>query len=114
MSKPPRYIDVNLLQERLEQVSSEPDYMHEGETWDVGVSLAGTIADHIPTADVREVVLCKNCIYGRAPDLHKSPEKYYRSDCVVCQCEDTIGDEPMIYPPTHYCGYGKTVTQEEE
>ena len=54
MLKPPRYIDVNLLQERLEQVSREPDYMHEGETWDVGVSLAGTIADHIPTADVRE------------------------------------------------------------
>ena len=50
-----RYIDANELQKRLAQIANEPDYLHEGETWDTGVCLAGTQVDLIPTADVVEV-----------------------------------------------------------
>ena len=50
-----RYIDANKLQEDFEKIADEPDYMHEGETWQTGIYLAGTITDMQPTADVVEV-----------------------------------------------------------
>lgn len=53
-------------------------------------------------------VRCKNCKFSRPLDRTKSPEKYYRDDCVVCECEDVVGDEPMIYPSIHYCGFGRS------
>ena len=56
---------------------------------------------------VVEVVRCKDCQYGRPIDITKSPEKYYRDDCVVCECEDVVGEEPMIYQPDHFCRCGK-------
>ena len=58
-------------------------------------------------ADFVEVVRCSQCKYGRKIDKNRSPEKYFRNDCVVCECEDVVEDEPMIYPPTHFCSYGK-------
>lgn len=61
----------------------------------------------IPTADVVEVVRCKDCEHSREIDISKSPEKYFRQDCVVCECESVVGDEPMIYLPTHFCSYGE-------
>ena len=50
-----RYIDANELQCKLEQVAKEPDYMHDGDTWDTGVRLAGLCVDKMPTADVEVV-----------------------------------------------------------
>lgn len=50
-----RYIDANKLQKDFEKVADEPDYMHEGETWQTGIYMAGTITDTQPTADVVEV-----------------------------------------------------------
>lgn len=58
-----RYIDANKLQERLTQIESEPDYQHENENWCVGVCLAGTQVDLMPTADVVPVIRCKDCKY---------------------------------------------------
>ena len=52
-------------------------------------------------------VQCKDCKNGRPIDKNKCPEKYFKEDCVVCECEDVVGDEPMIYEPTHFCSYGK-------
>ena len=61
----------------------------------------------IPASDVVEVVRCKDCKHGRPIDKTKSPEKYYRDYCVVCKCEDVVGEEPMIYQPDHFCRCGK-------
>ncbi|MGN1157790.1 MAG: hypothetical protein ACI4TK_16560 [Agathobacter sp.] len=62
----------------------------------------------LPIVDAVEVVRCAKCLHGRSIDKNKVPEKYFKPDCVVCECEEVVGDEPMIYPPTHYCSFGKT------
>ena len=64
--------------------------------------------NYLPTVDAEVVVRCKNCKFSRPLDRTKSPEKYYRDDCIVCECEDVVGDEPMIYPSIHYCGFGRS------
>ena len=53
------------------------------------------------------VIRCKNCRYGKPLDRTKPPFKYYKDGCIVCTCEDVVGDEPMVYLPTHYCSYGE-------
>ena len=53
-------------------------------------------------------IRCKDCKFSRPLDRTKSPEKYYRDDCIVCECEDVVGDEPMIYLSEHYCSYGRS------
>lgn len=63
--------------------------------------------EYAPTADITEVVRCEKCLHGRSIDKNKVPEKYFKPDCVVCECEEVVGDEPMIYLPTHYCSFGK-------
>lgn len=60
-----------------------------------------------PTVDAVKVVRCNNCKYGRPIDKTKAPEKYFRDDAVVCECEDVVGDEPMIYPSSHFCSCSK-------
>ena len=64
--------------------------------------------------DAVEVTRCKNCKYGRPIDNTRSPEKYFKHDCVVCECEDVVGDESMIYPPSHFCSYGKERGKNEQ
>lgn len=56
---------------------------------------------------VIEIVRCKDCKYGRPIDKTKAPERYYRDDTIVCECEDIVGDEPMVYLDSHFCSYGK-------
>jgi hypothetical protein len=63
--------------------------------------------EKFPAADVVEVVRCKDCEHARPIDKTKAPEKYFKDDCVVCECEDVIGEEPMIYRPDHFCSYGE-------
>ena len=58
--------------------------------------------------DYEKVVMCKDCKHGRPLDRTKSPFKYYKDGCVLCECEDVVGDEPMVYLPTHFCSYGET------
>ena len=65
------------------------------------------------TNDTVDVTRCSKCIYGRPIDNTKCPEKYYKDDCVVCECEDVVGCEPMIYPPNHFCSYGKKKSEKE-
>lgn len=57
--------------------------------------------------DMVLVVHCKNCKHGKSLDKTKPPFKYYKDDCVMCTCEDVVGDEPMVYLPNHYCSYGE-------
>lgn len=67
----------------------------------------GTMIDALPAADVVEVVRCKDCKYGRPIDKTKEPEKYFKGDCIVCECWNVVGDEPTIYIPHHFCSYGE-------
>lgn len=67
-----------------------------------------------PTIDAVPVVRCKDCGHGRPIDKTKAPERYYRDDCIVCQCENVVGDEPMVYIPTHFCSYGERRSDEDE
>jgi len=54
-----------------------------------------------------EIVRCINCIYSKPIDTTMPPYKYYRPECIICQCEDVVGDEPMVYLPNHFCSFGK-------
>ena len=71
-----RYIDANELQHILEKIANEPDYLHDGDTWDTGVNIAGVQVDLMPTADVVEV---KHGIWTFARSGRK----------VVCSCCET-------------------------
>ena len=57
--------------------------------------------------DIVEVVRCKDCNFSRPLDKSKSPEKYFKNSCAVCECETVVGDVPMIYINTHFCSYGE-------
>lgn len=57
--------------------------------------------------DITSVVHCRNCKHGQSLDRTKPPFKYYKDSCVMCTCEDVVGDEPMVYFPNHYCSYGE-------
>lgn len=63
--------------------------------------------DNLPIIQAEKVTKCFNCKYSRPIDRTKSPEKYYREDCIVCECEDVVGDESMIYLKEHFCSFGK-------
>lgn len=60
------------------------------------------------------VVRCKDCIHsfvlGDSPLAIEPPYKYYRKDCVMCGCEELVGDYPIVVTDTFYCGYGKRDT----
>lgn len=60
-----------------------------------------------PTIDAVPVVRCGECKYSNPIDTTNPPFRYYRPECVVCYCGQVVGDEPMIYLPTHFCGYGE-------
>lgn len=60
--------------------------------------------------DVVEVVLCGECKHSKSIDTKQSPFRYYKPECIMCYCEEAIGDEPMVYLPTHFCGFGERMT----
>ena len=59
-----------------------------------------------PCVDAVEVVRCKDCKHSKSLDRTKPPFKYYKDSCILCECEDVVGDEPMVYLPDHFCSYG--------
>ena len=81
-----RYIDANKLQEDFKKIADEPDYMHEGETWQTGIYLAGTITDKQPTADVVEVKHGKwrSEMRERCDWKGKKQQYYQPNSCSVC------------------------------
>ena len=83
-----RYIDANLVKDALLGWETEPT--------DEEIEYA---IDNIPTADVVEVVRCKDC-------------KYYNNRYAVCEHEhwqDAEGwDEDVL--PTDFCSYGERRT----
>lgn len=62
------------------------------------------------TMDVVGVVRCGKCKHSKPIDTKVPPYKYYRPECVMCYCEEVVGDEPAVYLPTHFCSFGKRKT----
>ena len=74
---------------------------------DLGLRIAIKDIKKLPIANVTSVVRCKNCKHGQSLDTTKPPYKYYKESCIMCTCEDVVGDEPMVYLPDHFCSYGE-------
>lgn len=87
-----RYIDANELQKKLTQIADEPDYLHEGDTWDTGVYLAGVWVDKTPTADVVEVVRCGQC-------------KWYLKGSMSCGHQFGLSSDRVM--TTQFCSEGE-------
>ena len=51
-----RLIDAELAAKKLMVLAKEPDYQHEGEDWSVGLYMAESALDEIPTATVVEEI----------------------------------------------------------
>ena len=111
-----RYIDANKLQEKLTQIANEPDYQHEGESWSVGVCLAGTQLDLMPTEDVVPVVRCSQCKHSRELDKHCEINRNAYRHCALWRGEETINvwhkytkhyNDYSIVEPDDYCSYGE-------
>lgn len=90
-----RYIDAEKLQEDFEKIADEPDYMHEGETWQTGIYLAGTITDKQPTADVVEVK------HGRWEEVHIQHEGY--AEVYYNHKECKISPNELYKSPFEHC-----------
>ena len=92
-----RYIDAELFKSQMNETLGDP------ETGDMGkllnVIIAGCI-DDIPTADVVEVVRCKDCKYAQLT---------YDGDCKFCLKVTDEDDIPMTvyYDGDHYCGFAE-------
>lgn len=66
----------------------------------------------LKVVDAEEVVRCRDCKHSREINRTKLPEKYFSNNCIVCECEDVVGDEPMVYLRTHFCSYGERGSEE--
>ena len=74
-----RYIDADALKERFDRLGKKYRMPESG------VNLLKRTVDEIPTADVVEVVRCKDCRYFE-------PEKYSESWCHVWGRRTSIGE----------------------
>ena len=81
--------------------------MFTDEGFMIDLQAALNAIDFASTDDVVEVIRCIDCKHSRPIDKTRSPEKYFKDECIVCECEDVVGDEPMIYYGSHFCGYGE-------
>lgn len=88
-----RLIDADELDKKLEEISQEPDYQHDGEDWCVGVITAQTEVASMPTIDAVEVVRCKDCKH-RADETSKGN--------YLCN-HKMLG----LVRPDDFCSYGK-------
>jgi hypothetical protein len=57
----PRYIDAHVAESLIAEMAREPEYKHEDEDWKMGLCMAERAISETPTADVVEVVRCKDC-----------------------------------------------------
>jgi len=58
-----RMIDADALLKVIEEKACEPQYMHNGEDWEVGLVIAETLVQYAPTVDAVPVIRCKDCKY---------------------------------------------------
>lgn len=87
-----RYIDAELIEKYI----SREEHNTPDEKWRPESEFAALV-DNIPTADVVEVVRCKDCEYGEIDDID-IPSQY------LCHYEGYSWNDE-----NHYCSYGKKV-----
>ena len=51
-----RLIDADLAKQKIVALEHEPAYQHEGEDWSVGLCMAESVLDEIPTSDIAEQI----------------------------------------------------------
>lgn len=61
------------------------------------------ILNNVPTADVVEVVRCKDCVYSR--ELDKYEKKLYLDNCVGC-CFHSKSYHSLIMEDKDFCSCG--------
>jgi hypothetical protein len=57
----PKLINAGDLNEKLNEMSGEPDYQHPDEDWRCGLHMAMSAVDEAPAVDAVKVVYCKDC-----------------------------------------------------
>ena len=86
--KKPRYVDANLVKKSLLGWETDP----------TDEEIEYTI-DNIPTADVVEVVRCKDCKKYKESKSFSGELKMY--------CDELSEDELMYMKPDDFCCYGE-------
>lgn len=84
-----RYIKTDALMEDIWSLYREEEHID----YNVAIVDALNVIDEQPTADVVEVVRCKDCRYGHQ----------YTNDRVYC----SLGHDMYAYRPNDYCSYGE-------
>ena len=87
----PRYIDANKLLKKIFPIGMVDDGRYT-----INAKAVKHAINQTPTADVVEVVRCKDCKYCREY-MNFNMDKY-----LGCNCNGEI----YKVTPTHFCGYG--------
>ena len=95
-----RYIDADKLKERLDLVSVDAITLYEMGI-NAGLHRAEAEVEMLPTANVVEVVRCKDCIY------------YDANCCFNPQWDMESSPEVPMVRETDYCSYGERRDQNE-
>ena len=59
-----RLIDADLAIEKIRVLEKEPDYQHEDEDWSVGLCMAETVLEELPTSDIAAQIITDICHMG--------------------------------------------------
>lgn len=93
------------LKEKHDDMMQDEEYYGKKRLWHEALSHARveSIVECQPTADVVEVVRCKDCVNSR-PLCH-TEKKLYNDDCVGCTKIST-SYHSVIMNENDYCSYG--------
>lgn len=97
-----RYIDEEAVKKKIALMQREPDYQHENEDWRVGLYMAEDAIDEAPTADVVEVVCCRDCMYWKDTSCDTVIGEHWG------ECRKPLGDYRYCETAENdYCSYGE-------
>lgn len=99
----PRYADVDYIDLILEKNQSEAKFENRKQ-FAKGIREARRIIRNMSTADVVEVVKCKDCKYSR--EMDKYEKLLYLETCVGCTHHST-SYYSLIMQGDDYCSYGE-------
>ena len=98
------YIDADALLENLKKQYGED----LGWQCTVNMSDVGMMIEDAPTADVVEVVRCRDCEHKQ--ELSKWEKRTYVEGCVACE-RISPGSNRTIMCPDDFCSYGERRTE---
>lgn len=98
------YIERGAVQKMINKLANEPHYYHRDETFFDGIATVNIDLCDIPTADVVEVVRCKDCEYFVIkPNYRLCSHKLNRTLNSLLEVSSN-----------HFCSYGKRKEGAEE